>query len=93
LRVALEHAVGEPTQGELGEGALAPKTAHAVGQLASESATSTTYTTLTTPDQVANVVVPTDGKLLISYQAIAKNSVANTGGWRSSSAPTSLSSR
>lgn len=41
-----------------------------------EARTNTSYAVLATPDQVANVVVPTDGKLRISYQALWKESVA-----------------
>ena len=36
---------------------------------ASESRSSSTYGTLTTPDQVSNVVLPTDGLIFVSYQA------------------------
>ena len=37
-----------------------------------ESRTNTAYGTLTTPDQVSSVVLPTDGLLLIGYQALWK---------------------
>lgn len=40
-----------------------------------ESRTNTAYGTLTTPDQVANVVLPTDGLIVVSYQALWKQSV------------------
>lgn len=40
----------------------------------SESTTSTTYTKLTTPDQVT-VVLPTDGLLAVAYQALWQNTV------------------
>jgi hypothetical protein len=40
-----------------------------------ESRTNTAYGTLTTPDQVASVVLPTDGLLFIAYQAMWKESV------------------
>lgn len=39
-----------------------------------ETTTSSTYTTLTTPDQVSNIVVPTDGLLYIGYRALVKQS-------------------
>jgi hypothetical protein len=37
-----------------------------------QSTTSTTHTTLTTPDRVQNVVLPTDGLLFFAYQALVK---------------------
>lgn len=43
---------------------------------AAESRSSTSYGTLTTPDQVSNVVLPTDGLLAIVYQATWQESVA-----------------
>lgn len=45
-----------------------------------ESRTNVAYGTLTTPDQVASVVLPTDGLLIIAYQAMMKSSVAAAGG-------------
>lgn len=39
-----------------------------------ETTTSTTFTTLTTPDQVASVVLPSNGLIFVAYQALAKNS-------------------
>lgn len=44
-----------------------------------ESRTNTAYGTLTTPDTVASVVMPTDGLLLVSYDALWKCSVAGAG--------------
>lgn len=41
-----------------------------------ESRTNTAYGTLTTPDRVSSVVVPSDGLLCIAYQAVWKESVA-----------------
>jgi hypothetical protein len=43
----------------------------------SESTSSAAYTTLTTPDQVAGVVVPTDGVLYVLYHALWASSVAS----------------
>ena len=40
-----------------------------------ESRTNTAYGTMTTPDQVANVVVPTDGLLWVGYHATWQESV------------------
>lgn len=45
---------------------------------AEESRTNTVYGTLTTPDQVSNVVLPTDGLLVVAFQALWKESVENT---------------
>lgn len=42
-----------------------------------ENTTSTTYTTLTTPDQVSNVVLPTDGLIYIWYTALWFDTVAS----------------
>lgn len=42
---------------------------------ASESRTNTAYGTLTTPDQVSNVVLPTDGLIVVAYQALFDESV------------------
>lgn len=44
-----------------------------------QSTSSTSYTTLTTPDQVASVVLPTDGLIAVAYQAMWKNSVGSAG--------------
>jgi hypothetical protein len=44
-----------------------------------ETRTNTAYGTLPTPDRVQSVVLPTDGLLRISYQALWRNSVASTG--------------
>lgn len=41
-----------------------------------QSTTSTSYTTLTTPDRVSSVVLPTDGFILVWYQAMWKESNA-----------------
>lgn len=41
-----------------------------------ESTTSTSYTTLTTPDRVSNIVMPTDGLIFVAYQAMWKSTVA-----------------
>jgi hypothetical protein len=42
-----------------------------------EARTNTAFGLLTTPDQVTGIVMPTDGKLCIAYQALWKNSVAS----------------
>lgn len=42
-----------------------------------EARTNTAYAKLTTPDVVKNVVLPTDGIICISYQAMWKESVSN----------------
>lgn len=42
-----------------------------------ESRTNTAYGTLTTPDQVSGVVMPTDGLIFVTYRALWKNSVAS----------------
>ena len=44
-----------------------------------ESRTNTAYGTLATPDQVANIVLPTDGLLCVRFQALVKNSVDGAG--------------
>lgn len=44
-----------------------------------ETTTSATYTTLTTPDQVSNVVLPTDGLIVVGFQAYAKTDVNASG--------------
>lgn len=43
-----------------------------------EARTSTSFGTLTTPDQVSNVVLPTDGLIFVVYSALWKESVADT---------------
>lgn len=45
----------------------------------SENTSATTYAigNLTTPDRVQNVVLPTDGLIVVAYQAIWQNTVAN----------------
>lgn len=45
----------------------------------SESRTNVAYGLLATPDQVQNVILPTDGLIVVSYQAIWQNSVSNAG--------------
>jgi hypothetical protein len=47
---------------------------------AEESRTNVAYGTLTTPDSVASIVLPTDGLIIIAYQAMMKSSVAGAGG-------------
>ena len=47
----------------------------AVNISASQTVTSTTYTTLTTPDQVTGVVMPTNGLIAVWYQAAWQESV------------------
>jgi len=42
-----------------------------------ESRTNAAYGTLTTPDQVANLVLPTDGLIVVGYQATWKSSAYN----------------
>ena len=44
-----------------------------------ESRTNTAYGTLTTPDQVTGVVLPTDGLIVVVFQAMWKASVASAG--------------
>lgn len=44
-----------------------------------QTTTSASYTTLTTPDQVSNVVLPTDGLIVVAFQAYAKTSVGQSG--------------
>ena len=41
----------------------------------SESRSNTAYGTLTTPDQVSNIVLPTDGLMFVAYQATWQESV------------------
>lgn len=43
---------------------------------ATESRTNVAYGTLTIPDQVTGIVLPTDGLIVVAYQAIWQNSVA-----------------
>lgn len=43
-----------------------------------ETTTSTSYATLTTPDRVSSVVLPTDGLIFVTYLALMKSS-ASTG--------------
>lgn len=43
-----------------------------------QTTTSTTYTTLTTPDRVQNIVLPTDGLLCVAFQGMWKESVVST---------------
>lgn len=45
-----------------------------------QSTSSTTYTTLTTPDQIPNVILPANGLIAVAYQATWQESV--TGGAR-----------
>ena len=51
----------------------------AVNIAASQSVTSTTYTTLATPDQVAGIVLPSNGLIAVWYQATWQESVAGAG--------------
>jgi hypothetical protein len=44
-----------------------------------EARTNTAYGKLTTPDEVANIVLPTDGLIVVGYHAAWKNSVDNVG--------------
>lgn len=44
-----------------------------------ESRTNTAFGTLATPDEITEVVVPTNGLLLINYSALVKSSVAAAG--------------
>jgi hypothetical protein len=44
-----------------------------------ESRSNTVYGTLTTPDQVAGIVLPTDGWLVVAFQATWQESVAGAG--------------
>lgn len=43
----------------------------------SDSRTNTAYGTLPTPDRVPNIVLPTDGLIVVTYQAMWQESVAN----------------
>jgi len=45
----------------------------------SQSTSSTSYTTLATPDQVSGIVMPTNGLIAVWYQAAWTESVSNTG--------------
>lgn len=47
----------------------------AVNIATEQSRTNTAYGTLTTPDQITDVVVPTDGLIVVGYQALWKESV------------------
>lgn len=71
---------------------LAPSVARAVGVsdssvvrrgsaliAASESITNSSFATLATPDQVANIVVPTNGILLVSYWARVEKTAGASG--------------
>ena len=49
----------------------------AVNISTSQSTTSTTYTTLATPDQVTGIVLPTNGLIRVRYQAMWQSTVAN----------------
>jgi hypothetical protein len=51
----------------------------AVSISASQSTSSTTYTTLATPDQVTGIVLPTNGLIRVWYQAQASSSVSSAG--------------
>lgn len=42
-----------------------------------ESTASTSYTKLTTPDQVSSIVLPSNGLLFVGYQALWKNTVSS----------------
>jgi hypothetical protein len=42
-----------------------------------QSTSSTSYTMLTTPDRVQNVVLPTDGLIVVKFSALAKASASN----------------
>lgn len=44
-----------------------------------ETRNNTAYGTLTTPDQVSNIVMPTDGLIVVAYQALWKSSVSGAG--------------
>lgn len=44
-----------------------------------EARTNTAYGLLATPDRVSNVVMPTDGLIIVGYQALVKSSVADAG--------------
>lgn len=44
-----------------------------------EARTNVAYGTLTTADQVAGIVLPTDGLIVVAYQALMKSSVAAAG--------------
>ncbi len=45
----------------------------------SQSTSSTTFTTLSTPDQITGIVLPTNGLIVIGYMATWQNSVGNAG--------------
>lgn len=46
---------------------------------AAEVRTNTAYGLMTTPDQVAGIVLPTDGLIVVAYQALFRSSVAGAG--------------
>lgn len=47
--------------------------------VASEARTNVAYGLLTTPDQVSNVVLPQDGLILVTFQAIWNNTISSAG--------------
>src|ERR1700756_5006204 len=57
------------------QGGLTTKGAVSIG--ASQSTSSTSYTTLSTPDQVAGVTLPTNGLIAVWYQAAWSESAPN----------------
>jgi hypothetical protein len=71
LSAALASNVGLNVTGSVGSGYVNIPT--------SQNTASTTYTTLTTPDQIANVVVGTGGILFVGYQATWASSVGGAG--------------
>lgn len=73
-------AVGDSDQGgELGvNGASTVRRGKSI-IATEESTTSTSYTYLTTPDRVQNVVLPTDGLIFVAFEANWRSSVAAAG--------------
>jgi hypothetical protein len=71
---------------KLGAGTVTPDR-HSAGVVAtgksviatSEARTNVAYGTLTTPDQVSSIVLPTDGVICVLFQATWQESVADTG--------------
>lgn len=73
-------AVLVPTAGSLSAASvldLRPRLAGKSIVATTESRTNTAYGTLTTPDQVPNLVVPSNGLIKVLYQAMWKESVGN----------------
>jgi hypothetical protein len=70
-------AAGTPVFQQLGLSDDAVVRRGKVNTPTAESTSSTSYTLLTTPDRVQSVVLPTDGLIVVAYQALWQNTVAN----------------